>query len=53
MTKPKKQKSIPVTFSIEPGLFNEFEKFVEDNFIDRSRLVEHLILEHIKSKKKK
>lgn len=51
MTK-KLKKSVAVTFSIEPVLFNEFEKYVDENFIDKSRLVEHLILEHIKLKSK-
>jgi len=52
MSKKNNKKSVPVTISVAPELFDEFEKYVEDNFIDRSRLIEHLIMKHIQSKKK-
>ncbi len=49
----KLKNSSSLTISMEPSLFVAFEKYANENFIDKSRLVEHLVKLHIKSKKKK
>ncbi len=46
----KKLQSEPATYSINPKTFEEFEKYVKENFIDKSRLVESLITNYLKSK---
>lgn len=51
---PKKlRKASALTISMEPNLFDELDKYAHDNFIDKSKLIEHLIKKHIESKKKK
>ena len=53
MSQKKLRKASSLTISIESKIFEEFEKYAEENFIDKSRLIEHLILKHIKNKDKK
>ncbi len=49
--KKKTKNSVAVTISMEPELFEEFEKYVEDQFIDKSRLVSSLVMDYIKAKR--
>ena len=43
----KKRKSVVVSFSISEEIYNKFEQFFEENCIDKSKLIEKLILKHI------
>lgn len=43
-----KKKKIKVYFTMDEELYNEFEKHVEKNVLDRSRLIERLIAEYLK-----
>jgi len=43
-----KKKKIKVYFTMDEELYNEFEKHVEKNVLDRSRLIEKLIAEYLK-----
>ena len=45
--KKNKRKSVVASFSISEETYDKFEKFFEDNCIDKSRLIEKLILEHM------
>jgi metal-responsive CopG/Arc/MetJ family transcriptional regulator len=53
MSPKKLKKASALTISIEPQLFDEFDKYTQENFIDKSKLVEHLIKKYIQLKKKK
>jgi metal-responsive CopG/Arc/MetJ family transcriptional regulator len=51
---PKKLKKTSVlTVSLEPDLFDEFDNYAQDNFIDKSKLIEYLVKKHLKIKKNK
>jgi hypothetical protein len=41
----KKEKKVRVYFSMEKTLHGKFEKFVEDNMLDQSKVIEKLIEE--------
>ncbi len=43
----KKRKSVVVSFSISEETYGKFEKFFEENCIDKSKLIERLLLKHI------
>lgn len=43
----KKRKSVVVSFSISEETYDKFEQFFEENCIDKSKLIEKLILKHI------
>lgn len=43
----KKRKSVVVSFSISEETYGKFEQFFEENCIDKSKLIERLILKHI------
>ncbi len=47
-TQKKKRKSVVVSFSISEETFDKFEEFFTENCIDKSKLIEKLILNHIK-----
>ena len=47
----KNKRKVKVFFTINPDLFTEFETHIDNNLLDRSKLIEHLINEYmIKSK---
>lgn len=46
-SEPKKRKSVVVSYSISPETYDKFEKFFEENCIDKSKLIEKLILDYI------
>jgi metal-responsive CopG/Arc/MetJ family transcriptional regulator len=47
-----KKKKIKVYFTMDEELYKDFEKHIEDNILDRSRLIERLIEEYLKRKQK-
>ncbi len=50
--KAKSDNSI-VSFSVSPENYEKFLAFFEENCIDRSKLVEKLIIKHIEKEEKK
>lgn len=49
----KLKNSSSMTISMESDLYNAFEKYAKEHFIDKSRLVEHLIQQELNKRKKK
>ena len=47
----KNKRKVKVFFTIDPDLYIEFEKHIDDKLLDKSKLIEFLIREYmIKSK---
>ena len=46
----EKNKKIKSYFTIDEKLNEKFEKFLEENYINKSKLIEGLILDYIKNK---
>jgi metal-responsive CopG/Arc/MetJ family transcriptional regulator len=47
----KNKRKDKVFFTIEPDLYTEFEKHIDDKLLDKSKLIEFLIREYMESKK--
>jgi hypothetical protein len=47
----KSKRKVKVFFTMNPDLYVEFEKILEDKLLDKSKLIEHLIDEFIKKDK--
>ncbi len=48
----KNKKKVKVFFTIEPDLYIEFEKHIDDKLLDKSKLIEFLIREYMNENKK-
>lgn len=42
-----KKKKIKVYFTMNEEIYNKFEKHIEDNILDKSKLIEKLIIEYL------
>jgi metal-responsive CopG/Arc/MetJ family transcriptional regulator len=47
----KNKRKVKVFFTIDPDLYTEFEKHIDDKLLDKSKLIEFLIKEYMESKK--
>jgi hypothetical protein len=47
----KKVRKVKVFFTIDPDLYTDFEKHIDDKLLDKSKLIEFLIREYMESKK--
>jgi hypothetical protein len=47
----KNKRKVKVFFTIDPDLYTDFEKHIDDNLLDKSKLIEFLIKEYMESKK--
>jgi len=43
----KNRRKVKVFFTIDPDLYKEFEKIIEDKILDRSKLIESLIKKYM------
>lgn len=48
--KKEKKKKIRVFFTMDPDLHEMFEKHIEENLLDQSKVIEKLIEDFIKNK---
>lgn len=48
--KIKTKRKIKIYFSMNPDLYIIFEKYINDNLLDKSKVIEKLIEEYIKNK---
>lgn len=48
----KNKRKVKVFFTMNPDLYGEFEKILDQKLLDKSKLIEHLIDEFIKKDKK-
>jgi len=48
----KKDKRIKSFFTIDEKINEEFEEFIKERFINKSRLIEGLVIEYMKKNKK-
>ena len=44
----KNKRKVKAFFTIDPDLFAEFEKHIEYNLLDKSKLIEFLIKQYLK-----
>ncbi len=51
MEKKEKKKKIRVFFTMEPDLYSVFEKHIDENLLDQSKVLEKLIEDYIKNNK--
>jgi metal-responsive CopG/Arc/MetJ family transcriptional regulator len=51
MVNNKKVRKVKVFFTIDPDLYSEFEKHIDDKLLDKSKLIEFLIREYMDSEK--
>jgi metal-responsive CopG/Arc/MetJ family transcriptional regulator len=49
----KNKRKVKVFFTIDPDLYSEFEKHIDDKLLDKSKLIEFLIREYINNEKSK
>jgi hypothetical protein len=49
----KKVRKVKVFFTIDPDLYSEFEKHIDDKLLDKSKLIEFLIREYMNNEKSK
>lgn len=47
----KSKRKVKVFFTIDPDIHQEFDKHIEENLLDKSKLIEHLIKEYIEKSK--
>jgi metal-responsive CopG/Arc/MetJ family transcriptional regulator len=47
-----KKKSIRVYFTMDEEIYMEFEKYIEQNILDKSKLIEKLIIKYLEEIKK-
>lgn len=43
----KGKRKVKVFFTIDPDLYQEFEKLIEEKLLDKSKLIEYLIREYM------
>ena len=43
----EKKRKVKAFFTIDPDLYKEFEKHIEDNLLDKSKLIESLIKKYL------
>ena len=48
--KEKTKRKIKIYFSMDPDLYEKFEKHIDENLLDKSKVIEKLIDEYIKNK---
>ena len=51
-TKKEKKQKIRVFFTMNSELYTEFEKHIDNNLLDQSKVLEKLIDEYLKNKEK-
>ena len=49
----KNKRKVKVFFTIDPDLYIEFEKHIDDKLLDKSKLIEFLIREYMNNQKNK
>ncbi len=49
----KNKRKVKVFFTIDPDLYTEFEKHIDDKLLDKSKLIEFLIREYMNNENKK
>jgi metal-responsive CopG/Arc/MetJ family transcriptional regulator len=49
----KNKRKVKVFFTIDPDLYSEFEKHIDDKLLDKSKLIEFLIREYMNNENKK
>jgi metal-responsive CopG/Arc/MetJ family transcriptional regulator len=49
----KNKRKVKVFFTIDPDLYAEFNKHIDDKLLDKSKLIEFLIREYINNEKSK
>jgi hypothetical protein len=49
----KNKRKVKVFFTIDPDLYIEFEKHIDDKLLDKSKLIEFLIREYMNNETKK
>jgi len=49
--KNKKANRVKVYFTIDPNILSEFEKFLEEKYLNKSKLIEGFIVEYMKNNK--
>jgi hypothetical protein len=47
----KNKRKVKVFFTINPDLYIEFEKHIDDKLLDKSKLIEFLIREYMNNEK--
>jgi hypothetical protein len=47
----KNKRKVKVFFTIDPDLYTEFEKHIDDKLLDKSKLIEFLIREYMNNEK--
>ena len=47
-----KKKSIRVYFTMDEEIYNEFEKYIDENILDKSKLIEKLVIKYLEETKK-
>ena len=48
----RNKRKVKVFFTIDPDLYTEFEKHIDDNLLDKSKLIEFLIREYMNNNEK-
>lgn len=48
--KTKTKRKLKIYFSMDPDLYEIFEKHIDQNLLDKSKVIEKLIEEYIKNK---
>jgi hypothetical protein len=48
--KTKTKRKIKIYFSMDPDLYENFEKHIDENLLDKSKVIEKLIDEYMKNK---
>jgi hypothetical protein len=49
----KRNRKVKVFFTIDPDLYEQFEKHIDDKLLDKSKLIEFLIREYMNNETKK
>ena len=45
----KNKRKVKVFFTMNPKLYEEFEKLLEEKLLDKSKVLEHLVVEYLKN----
>ena len=48
----KNKRKVKVFFTIDPDLYGQFEKHIDDKLLDKSKLIEFLVREYMNVNKK-
>jgi|688.fasta_scaffold379963_2 hypothetical protein len=49
----KNKRKVKVFFTIDPDLYEQFEKHIDDKLLDKSKLIEFLIREYMNNESEK